>query len=73
MADTRNENANSTADIALIVGGGPSISASCARLFADQGMKVAIRFSSVWWETEGDPLAWLVTEGQVFAFGFPPA
>ena len=42
MADTRNENANSTADIALIVGGGPSISASCARLFADQGMKVAI-------------------------------
>ena len=29
----------------------------------DQGMKVVIRFSSVWWETEGDPLAWLVTEG----------
>lgn len=29
-------------DVALIVGGGPSISASCARLFAAQGMKVAI-------------------------------
>jgi len=29
----------------------------------DQGMKVAILFSSVWWETEGDPLSWLVTEG----------
>lgn len=28
--------------IALIVGGGPSISASCARLFASNGMKVAI-------------------------------
>ena len=26
-------------------------------------MKVAILFSSVWWETEGDPLSWLVTEG----------
>lgn len=29
-------------DLALIVGGGPGISASCARLFAAQGMKVAI-------------------------------
>lgn len=29
-------------DVALIVGGGPGISASCARLFAAQGMKVAI-------------------------------
>ena len=29
-------------DIALIVGGGPSISASCARLFAREGMRVAI-------------------------------
>jgi NAD(P)-dependent dehydrogenase (short-subunit alcohol dehydrogenase family) len=29
-------------DIALIVGGGPGISASCARLFADEGMRVAV-------------------------------
>jgi len=30
------------AEVALIVGGGPGISASCARLFAREGMKVAI-------------------------------
>lgn len=30
------------ADVALIVGGGPGISASCARLFADTGMGVAV-------------------------------
>jgi len=30
------------AEVALIVGGGPGISASCARLFAQQGMSVAI-------------------------------
>ena len=29
-------------ETALIVGGGPGISASCARLFSKQGMKVAI-------------------------------
>jgi NAD(P)-dependent dehydrogenase (short-subunit alcohol dehydrogenase family) len=29
-------------DIALIVGGGPGISASCARLFAKEGMRVAV-------------------------------
>ena len=29
-------------DIALIVGGGPGISSSCARLFADNGMRVAV-------------------------------
>jgi NAD(P)-dependent dehydrogenase (short-subunit alcohol dehydrogenase family) len=29
-------------DVALIVGGGPGISASCARLFAQNGMRVAI-------------------------------
>ena len=29
-------------DVALIVGGGPGISASCARLFAGNGMKVAV-------------------------------
>jgi len=29
-------------DVALIVGGGPGISSSCARLFADEGMRVAV-------------------------------
>ncbi|MCA1789902.1 MAG: SDR family NAD(P)-dependent oxidoreductase, partial [Thioalkalivibrio sp.] len=29
-------------DVALIVGGGPGISASCARLFAKEGMRVAV-------------------------------
>jgi len=29
-------------DVALIVGGGPGISASCARLFADSGMRVGV-------------------------------
>lgn len=32
----------STADTALIIGGGPGISASCARLFTAAGMKVAV-------------------------------
>ena len=31
-----------TQDVALIVGGGPGISSSCARLFAKEGMRVAI-------------------------------
>jgi NAD(P)-dependent dehydrogenase (short-subunit alcohol dehydrogenase family) len=30
------------ADVALIVGGGPGISASCARLFSESGMRVAV-------------------------------
>ncbi len=29
-------------DVALIAGGGPGISASCARLFASRGMRVAV-------------------------------
>ena len=29
-------------EVALIVGGGPGVSASCARLFVAEGMKVAI-------------------------------
>lgn len=32
----------SARDVALIVGGGPGISASCARLFAERGMRVGI-------------------------------
>ncbi len=33
---------SSIKDIALIIGGGPGISASCARLFATEGMRVAV-------------------------------
>ena len=29
-------------DVALIVGGGPGISSSCARLFSENGMRVAV-------------------------------
>jgi monoamine oxidase len=29
----------------------------------DMGIKVPMRFSSAWWETEGEELGWLVTEG----------
>ena len=29
----------------------------------DMGMKVPMRFSSAWWETEGQELGWVVTEG----------
>ena len=36
------ETQHATQEVALIVGGGPGISASCARLFADSGMRVAI-------------------------------
>lgn len=36
------QTSDSSRDIALIVGGGPGISASCARLFAAEGMQVAI-------------------------------
>jgi monoamine oxidase len=29
----------------------------------DKGMKVPMRFSSPWWETQGEEMGWLVTEG----------
>ena len=32
----------SVQDVALIVGGGPGISSSCARLFAESGMRVGV-------------------------------
>jgi NAD(P)-dependent dehydrogenase (short-subunit alcohol dehydrogenase family) len=38
MTDTQ----ASVQDVALIVGGGPGISSSCARLFAKEGMRVAV-------------------------------
>ena len=37
----------------------------------DMGMKVPMRFSSAWWETEGEPLSWLVTEGLAGACWVP--
>jgi NAD(P)-dependent dehydrogenase (short-subunit alcohol dehydrogenase family) len=40
MAETGDSTPNP--DVALIVGGGPGISASCARLFAREGLKVAV-------------------------------
>ncbi|MEM1141363.1 MAG: NAD(P)/FAD-dependent oxidoreductase [Pseudomonadota bacterium] len=38
----------------------------------DQGMKVALRFKAPWWETQGEPLATLVTEGKA-AFCWVPS
>ncbi|MEM1370969.1 MAG: NAD(P)/FAD-dependent oxidoreductase [Pseudomonadota bacterium] len=29
----------------------------------DDGMKVPMRFNAAWWETEGEPMGWMVTEG----------
>jgi NAD(P)-dependent dehydrogenase (short-subunit alcohol dehydrogenase family) len=42
MTQSEKPDQQSVQDVALIVGGGPGISASCARLFAGSGMKVAI-------------------------------
>jgi Flavin containing amine oxidoreductase/Bacterial surface protein, Ig-like domain len=39
----------------------------------DMGMKVPMRFSFPWWETEGEPLSWLVTEGMATACWVPSA
>lgn len=39
---TKAEAPSSVKDVAIIVGGGPGISASCAKLFASSGMQVAI-------------------------------
>ena len=37
----------------------------------DMGMKVPMLFSSAWWETEGETMAWLVTEGLAGACWVP--
>ena len=42
MADLDAAESRATTDVALVVGGGPGISASCARLFAREGMRVAV-------------------------------
>ena len=39
---TETDTQTSLPDVALIVGGGPGISSSCARLFAKEGMRVAV-------------------------------
>ena len=39
---TSDTSASNPPEVALIVGGGPGISASCARLFANNGMQVAV-------------------------------
>src|SRR5688572_24408601 len=42
MATQTTQDSPRTRDVALIVGGGPGISASCARLFSREGMHVAV-------------------------------
>jgi len=42
MAQIDTMDSTAKTDVALIVGGGPGVSASCARLFAREGMKVAV-------------------------------
>jgi len=42
MTQPSERDAQPSPEVAVIVGGGPGISASCARLFADSGMRVAI-------------------------------
>ena len=39
---THSDTQPSMQDVALIVGGGPGIGSSCARLFAENGMRVAV-------------------------------
>ncbi len=48
-------------EVALIVGGGPGISASCARLFAAEGMRVVVAARNV----EKDPLTALARDHAV--------
>ena len=42
MPDKPHTSPDGRTEVALIVGGGPGISASCARLFAGEGMRVAV-------------------------------
>src|SRR5437763_4988623 len=42
MTESNRDNQPSVQDVALIVGGGPGISSSCARLFAENGMRVGV-------------------------------
>src|SRR5439155_14887695 len=40
--ESERDTQTSAQDVALIVGGGPGISSSCARLFAESGMRVGV-------------------------------
>lgn len=42
MTQSTRDTRTSAPDVALIVGGGPGISSSCARLFAESGMRVGV-------------------------------
>ena len=42
MNQSNRDTQPSVQDVALIVGGGPGISSSCARLFAESGMRVGV-------------------------------
>src|SRR5947208_8558511 len=42
MTQSSRDTQNPVQDVALIVGGGPGISSSCARLFAENGMRVGV-------------------------------
>ena len=42
MTPSKGDTQPSAQDVALIVGGGPGISSSCARLFAENGMRVCV-------------------------------
>ncbi|MEH2503381.1 MULTISPECIES: SDR family oxidoreductase [unclassified Bradyrhizobium] len=42
MSQSKGDAQPSVQDVALIIGGGPGISSSCARLFAKNGMRVAV-------------------------------
>jgi NAD(P)-dependent dehydrogenase (short-subunit alcohol dehydrogenase family) len=42
MTQSKRDTEPSIQDVALIVGGGPDISSSCARLFAENGMRVGV-------------------------------
>ena len=42
MTQSNRDTQTSVQDVALIVGGGPGISSSCARLFAENGMRVCV-------------------------------
>ena len=42
MTQSKRDTRPSVQDVALIVGGGPGISSSCARLFAESGMRVCV-------------------------------